>query len=116
MKITEWIWTKIGFGAIAAIAGIIWAFVFFPVLTLFNPEVSLFAVVKIFITVFIVISFINEKLIGDAGLGAIYALFGLISGFLAAGGAPFEMQWSKYSKGLIGCFLAGVVSMLIVLI
>ena len=80
---------------------------------LINPDVSGSAAVKIFIGVFLLVSLINEKLIGSAGLGAIFGLLGMISGFFGLGGAPIELDWSKYSKELGVCFIAGAVSVVV---
>jgi hypothetical protein len=113
MKLSEWIWTRIGFGLIATIAGLIWALIFYPLLMIVLPEVSLKTTSTIFIIVFIAISFINEKITGSAGLGAIYALWGAIFGVAVIDGVHMTADWSKYGKELMACFVIGIGSALI---
>ena len=116
MKASDWIWTRIGFGVIAIAAGIMWFLIFYPLMVLINPDVSGSTVVKVFIGVFLIVSLFNEKLIGSAGLGAIFGLMGMISGFIGLGGAPIELDWPKYSKELCICFVAGAVSVVAAII
>jgi len=101
---------------IAIVAGIMWFLIFYPLMALINPDLSGSTVVKVFIGVFLIVSLINEKLIGSAGLGAIFGLLGMISGFSGLGGAPIDLDWSKYSKELSICFGAGVVSVVVAII
>ena len=85
-------------------------------MVLINPDLSGSTVVKVFIGVFLIVSLINEKLIGSAGLGAIFGLLGVISGFFGLGGTPIELDWSKHSKELSICFVAGAVSVVAAII
>jgi hypothetical protein len=90
MTASEWIWTKIGFGPL---------------------------VLVVFVGAFVVISIFNENLIGKAGLGAVFALFGVYYSFVVTGGyAPFEFSWRAYGKELLECFALGMASTLVVLL
>lgn len=115
MKTSEWLWTKLGFGIIALIAAMIWGLIFYQGLVLINPAIPLYGVLKVFAIVFLLITLVKEDLIGDAGLGAVFALFGAAtavigfeSGGALTGGGTSSSQ--KYGKPLITCFLAGVVA------
>lgn len=115
MTISEWIWTKIGFGLIGAIAGSVWAVVFFPFLSAIKPDISLKSVFIIFISLFSIVGLFNEKFIGKSGLGAIYALIGIFYGFIAQGGdiPSSDISWKEHGKEMIACFFLGMVSTLI---
>jgi len=115
MTASEWVWTKIGFGITAISAGGIWGLIFYPFISNFIHDVSLRWFLLVFMVSFFIITMLNEKLIGKAGLGAIYALVGMLYGFLSTGGfAPSDSSWTEYGKELAVCFIIGMISAFIV--
>jgi len=116
MSASEWIWTKIGFALLAALAASVWGLIFYPFISTINPDVHLATVLMVFEGLFIVISLINEKWIGKAGLGAIFALWGAVVGLFAEGGsAPSDFAWREYGFELSVCFGLGIASTLLLL-
>ena len=112
---SEWIWSRIGFGIIGILAGTIWCLIFYPVIYLINPDIEFGAIFKVFVTSFSIGSLINEKLIGRAGVGALYGLYGLFSGFLGVqvASAP-SIDTQRISKELTFCVILGCGSALAV--
>ncbi len=119
MSASEWIWTKVGYGLIAILAGCLWGLLFYPFISSIDSNVSIKMVLKVFIGSFFIVGLINGKLIGKAGLGAVFALLGAIYTFVIIDSCvtePFKISLGKFGKELAVCFILGVFSAVIVLI
>lgn len=117
MSLSEWFWTKVGFALIGFVSGSIWCLIFFPFLSYINPDISGNLAFKVFAMAFVGVSLISEKIIGSAGLGALYALYGFVSGLLAvetASGLSIDMK--RAGKELMTCVLLGCLSALMVVL
>ena len=113
---SEWIWSRIGFGIIGILAGTVWSLIFYPVIYLINPDIQFGEIFKVFVACFAIVSIINEKLIGRAGIGALYALYGLFSGFLGVQSANGpSINTERIGKELTFCVILGCGSALAIL-
>ena len=75
-----------GFTLLADLSASVCGFMYYPLVSAINPEISLSSNMIPFIGTFAVISMINENWIRKAGVGAIFALWGAIHGIFAEGG------------------------------
>jgi hypothetical protein len=117
MNKSEWIWTKPGYALIGILAGSIWCLIFIPFINFINADIQSADIFKIFVITFVAVALINEKLIGRAGIGALYALYGLISSFFGSEIGDVSTKGSKqFTKELATCIVLGCVSALIVII
>lgn len=119
VTLSEFFWTRIGFGIIGFLSGsVFFVLMFLPARYFLMPDVDAGFAYKIFIGLFILVSMVNEKIIGYSGLYAIYALLGAIYAFL------IEMLFhipddqeelekiSQWKRELIAVFVLGFIATL----
>lgn len=117
MTLSEWFWTKVGFAFIGFVSGSVWCLIFFPFLSYIDPDVSGNLAFKVFATAFVSVALVSEKIIGRAGIGALYALYGFISGFIAAESASGPaIDTKRAGTELTTCLFLGCISALLVIL
>jgi hypothetical protein len=118
VTLSEFIWTRIGFGIIGFLSGsVFFVLMFLPVRYFLMPDVDAGLAYKIFVGLFIFVSMVNEKLIGHSGLYAIYALFGAIHAFFPELSLTFYddqevKSMSSWRRELVAAFILGFVATL----
>ena len=117
MSLSEWFWSKVGFGCIGILSGSIWCLIFFPLIQFISPDVSSDLVFKVFIICFVSVGLLSEKMIGHAGIGALFALYGFVVALIGSqSGTGPDIDTKKMSQELIVCVLLGCLSALIIVV
>jgi ABC-type lipoprotein release transport system permease subunit len=113
-KTPEIIWCKIGFAIIGFIAGSIWGFIFYPLINSIQPDLPAFPFYTTFVLVFVAASLINDKFVGQAGIGAIVAVYTYLG--IGADSIPRQINWNDIHREIVTCLILGVIASTIALL
>jgi hypothetical protein len=108
MKLSDFIWEKVGAIAIAALLGAIYGIIVSPIILYFFPRITMPQVINVFCLSFSAIGIISSDFLIKSTIGLIYTIAGFSVGLGAVGSSCSE-EVKKCLRTSIGFTLLGII-------
>lgn len=115
MKLSDFIWEKVGAIAIAALLGAIYGIIVSPIILYFFPKITMPQVIKVFCLAFSTIGIISSNFLIKSTLGLIYTIVGFSVG-LGVAATSYSEEIKNCLRTSIGFTLLGIICGVMVVI
>ncbi len=113
MKLSEYIWERIGIIVITSLIGSLYGFLVSPIIIYFFPQITVMHVVKVFIITFLAVGLFSNRFVVNSAINLIY----LVAGFLGVAVGGYTNNFFITNKrGAIKFIGLGVISALLTLL
>jgi hypothetical protein len=115
MKLSDFIWEKVGAIAITVVLGAVYGIIVSPIILYFFPQVTMGQVIKVFCLAFSTIGLVSSNFLIKSTIGLIYTIAGFFVGLGAVGGSCSE-EVKNCLRASIGFTLLGIICGVMVII